>query len=87
MLGETFCKKFPPAPPSKTPNYANKFSFAQCRSEGKRDGRFASVSDLAPKRQGLQLIGVFGEGSGEALFAKRASPETLDKSPKCCSRL
>jgi len=29
---------------------------------------------------GNMILGVFGEGSGEALFAKRASPVTLLKS-------
>jgi hypothetical protein len=29
----------------------------------------------------VKIIGVFGEGSGEALFAKRASPVTLHKIP------
>ena len=33
MLGETFCKKFPPAPPSKTPKYCNHF---QLRTDGGR---------------------------------------------------
>jgi hypothetical protein len=29
----------------------------------------------------FKMMRVFGEGSGEALFAKRASPVTLQKAP------
>ena len=35
----------------------------------------------------MQIIGVFGVGSGEALFAKRASPVTLQEILRFCNRL
>ena len=37
-----------------------------------------------PRRQRFKMMRVFGEGSGEALFAKRASPETLQMTRKIC---
>jgi hypothetical protein len=45
------------------------------------------VSAESIRRERLQIIGVFGEGSGEALLAKRASPVTLHEAHRFCNRL
>gem|GEM_PF-4960535 len=69
-------------PLSKTLNYCKRFCLQANLQLSRHDGSPLakdSVSALTPKGEGVQIIGVFGVGSGEALFAKRASPVTLQK--------
>ena len=39
--------------------------------------RIVEITEIPLSRELSKIIGVFGEGSGEALFAKRASPEDV----------
>jgi hypothetical protein len=82
MLGETVCKKFPSRPLQKLPTIANTFDFRLGPGTVERKTSSLPMMERQPlplERQWLQIIGVFGEGAGEAFFAKRASPVVLQR--------
>ncbi len=71
MRRKTFCKKFPPAPPSKTSNYCARSASIPFEAETQVCLVVTcALTLLALSRQAQKIIGVFGEGSGEAPFAK-----------------
>jgi len=71
--GKLFAKSFPQHPLQKLPNIATTFSSRQ--TAGADERKTASLPKIEPQpvpleRQWLQIIGVFGVGSGGALFVR-----------------
>ena len=72
--GKLFCVKKLPLRPFKNSQLLKTLpAISVFRSCGKGAGNLTTIEiqPLPAQRQGLQIIGVFGEGCGEALFAKR----------------
>ena len=84
--GRNFLQKVPRRPLQKLPSISFR-RLASLTVQG-QGGRLASFRHpLPPRGNGCKPLGVFGEGSGEALFAKRASPVTLPKTHELCNQL
>jgi len=87
--GNFFAKSFPRLPLQKLPIVANTFSARHI--SGAAQDSTPSLSRIRPQplsaqRQRLKIIGVFGKGSREGLFAKRPSLVTLEKTHRFCNR-
>ncbi len=74
MLGKTFCEKFPPAPPSKTPNCCMKFQL-RARVRLKEGLPVAGeYSALASKDAKAKKFKSFWEGAWGRVFLQKGRP-------------